>query len=235
MSIDLRLGRWQDALADVDAVDSVITDPPYSARTIKGQRSNRPKNGGWVGGPQSQITYDAVTRDHIVELVNHWTPRTKRWFVMFGDHFTVGCALDALAAQGWYHFAPVPWTKPDAAPRICSDGPSPGAEFIAIARPKRRMRKPELRHRKGYYEGSARSGRIKGLVGAKPLWLLERLVLDYSEPGDLIVDPFAGGGSTLRAAYRHGRFAIGAEMDPARFAIGTARCALDAAAVAEAV
>ncbi len=33
---DLRLGRWQEALADVGEVDAVITDPPYSARTHEG-------------------------------------------------------------------------------------------------------------------------------------------------------------------------------------------------------
>ena len=30
--IDLRLGRWQDVLADVTTCDAVICDPPYSAR-----------------------------------------------------------------------------------------------------------------------------------------------------------------------------------------------------------
>lgn len=35
---DLRLGRWQDALADVGDVDAVITDPPFSQRTAEGFR-----------------------------------------------------------------------------------------------------------------------------------------------------------------------------------------------------
>src|SRR5690606_19055862 len=35
--IDLRMGRWQDVLADVEACDAVITDPPYlSAATAGG-------------------------------------------------------------------------------------------------------------------------------------------------------------------------------------------------------
>jgi len=33
MTADLRLGRYQDALADVPEVDAVIVDAPYSART----------------------------------------------------------------------------------------------------------------------------------------------------------------------------------------------------------
>ena len=33
---DLRLGRWQDALADVASVGTIITDPPYGERTHAG-------------------------------------------------------------------------------------------------------------------------------------------------------------------------------------------------------
>jgi hypothetical protein len=39
VTADLRLGRWQDVLADVERCDSLITDPPYSARTAEGYRT----------------------------------------------------------------------------------------------------------------------------------------------------------------------------------------------------
>jgi DNA modification methylase len=42
---------------------------------------------------------------------------------------------------------------------------------------------------------------------------MSALVRDYSRPGDLICDPFAGWGSTLAAAVANGRRAIGSEMD----------------------
>lgn len=47
----------------------------------------------------------------------------------------------------------------------------------------------------------------------KPLSLLERLIRIYSNPDDIIFDPFAGSGSTLIAAERQGRRAIGCEND----------------------
>lgn len=44
-----------------------------------------------------------------------------------------------------------------------------------------------------------------GYPTQKPLGVLERIVKVHSEPGDLVVDPFAGSGTTGEAAARHGR------------------------------
>ena len=46
----------------------------------------------------------------------------------------------------------------------------------------------------------------------KPQELLRYLVRTYSKPGDLILDPFAGCGSTLEAAESEGRRAVGIEL-----------------------
>jgi DNA modification methylase len=51
----------------------------------------------------------------------------------------------------------------------------------------------------------------------KPLSLLERLIRIYTRPGELIFDPFFGSGSTLIAADRHGRRAVGCELNPDYF------------------
>lgn len=41
MTFELRLGRYQDVLADVGEVDAVIVDAPYGGRTHNGQRHSR--------------------------------------------------------------------------------------------------------------------------------------------------------------------------------------------------
>lgn len=50
---------------------------------------------------------------------------------------------------------------------------------------------------------------------AKPVELVDWLIRTYSDPGALILDPFAGSGTTLAAALRTGRRAIGVELNEA--------------------
>jgi len=62
-----------------------------------------------------------------------------------------------------------------------------------------------------------------GYPTQKPLRLIEPLVLALSRPGDLVVDPFCGSGTTLVAAARHGRRWLGCDIAPAAIAIAKRR------------
>jgi adenine-specific DNA-methyltransferase len=46
-----------------------------------------------------------------------------------------------------------------------------------------------------------------------PVDLVERMVKGFSNPGDIVLDPFMGSGSTAEACMRSGRCAIGFELD----------------------
>jgi DNA modification methylase len=48
----------------------------------------------------------------------------------------------------------------------------------------------------------------------KPVPLLARLIANSTQPGDLVLDPFAGSGSTIVAAVGTGRRAAGLELEP---------------------
>ncbi|MBQ9409242.1 MAG: site-specific DNA-methyltransferase [Clostridia bacterium] len=54
-----------------------------------------------------------------------------------------------------------------------------------------------------------------GYETQKPLKLLDRIVKCASRPGDTVLDPFCGSGTTLEAAYLNGRQFIGIDLNPA--------------------
>lgn len=58
-----------------------------------------------------------------------------------------------------------------------------------------------------------------------PVELVERLVLSMTNPGDLVVDPYIGVGTTAVAAVMHGRRAAGADIVPEYLAIAEERIA----------
>lgn len=57
----------------------------------------------------------------------------------------------------------------------------------------------------------------------KPVELLERAVESLSDPGDMVLDPFMGSGSTGEACARCGRAFMGCEIDPYYYGVAEAR------------
>ena len=66
-------------------------------------------------------------------------------------------------------------------------------------------------------------GRLKrelmGYPTQKPVLLYERIIKASSNPGDLVLDPFCGSGTTLVAAERLGRHWIGADINSSVYAL----------------
>jgi site-specific DNA-methyltransferase (adenine-specific) len=57
----------------------------------------------------------------------------------------------------------------------------------------------------------------------KPVQLIRKLVLASSNPGDLVVDPFAGSGTTALVAELHGRRWVSCDLDPGYLEIARRR------------
>jgi hypothetical protein len=212
--IDLRFGRWQDVLDDVPSAVALIGDPPYSARTHEGQRTGS-------SGDTATVEYKEMTEERAAQIVALWHRRITEWVILFCDHVAFRWYEDLWSRVGWFTFAPVVWVKPDAAPRKVGDGPQTSVEQIFIARP---PRFPSVRgSRPGHYVGATAELRGCGVAGSKPLALMQAIVRDYTQPGDLIVDPFAGRATTLIAADTEGRTSIGAECNADTYALARAR------------
>jgi SAM-dependent methyltransferase len=53
-----------------------------------------------------------------------------------------------------------------------------------------------------------------GYVGATPSWVIWNCLVRWTRPGDLVVDPMAGSGTTLDVARDLGRRALGYDLEP---------------------
>ena len=67
------------------------------------------------------------------------------------------------------------------------------------------------------------SGEKCGHPAQKPLKLIERIVLSSSDPGDLVLDPFLGSGTTAVVAKKSGRRWIGIEREAGYVAMARRR------------
>jgi DNA modification methylase len=64
------------------------------------------------------------------------------------------------------------------------------------------------------WEIQKRSGQTMAHPTQKPLALIQRAIRNSTKPGETVLDPFLGSGSTIIAADREGRKAAGIELDP---------------------
>lgn len=231
MTIDLRLGRWQDVLADVEC-DALISDPPYGKRTHAKQRHGRRE--ARYCDPRDPvlsakgISYHPWTAEDVSEFIDHWSQRTRGWLCAFTSHDLVPAYEQSMTAAGRYVFAPIACVQHGMNVRLAGDGPSNWTTWLVVSRP-RTMRHwgtlPGAYHGAPFDSGENSLDRSKRAVpGGKPVWLMRAIVSDYSKPGDVVCDPCAGGGTTLIAARMEGRFAIGSEKDESTYLKAMARC-----------
>jgi len=64
-----------------------------------------------------------------------------------------------------------------------------------------------------------------GYPTQKPIQILERIVKVHSREGDVVLDPFAGSGTTAYAAAKHGRGFVAIDQSPDAIAVMTQRLA----------
>ena len=115
------------------------------------------------------------------------------------------------------------------APRVPHDGPNAGSRarghvplLTGGARPGGRWVDDGMRYARSVQHTKARRGGSSIHPNEKPVHILRLMVELACPPGGLVVDPFAGSGSTLEAARLTGRRCIGIEADE-RYAEKAAR------------
>jgi hypothetical protein len=208
VTAEIRHGRYQDVLADVEC-DTVIVDPPYGQRTHEWSRivNNRQAD----DCEREPIDYAHWTSYDVSAFVSRWAS-SRCWIVAMTSHDLVPLWMEAFDKNDLYSFPPLGILISGMGVRMGADGPASWTLHLMVARRKRKMQGSKVwRSLPGGYTGPATPGMAGGR--GKPAWLIEALVRDYSDPGMTVCDPCAGWGSTLIAARKLGRNAIGAEMD----------------------
>jgi DNA modification methylase len=202
----------REILPTLDRADLVVTDPPY----VLGLTSTMEKIGGW-----SDLMNAATWYGSWLQQCRRLTaPAGATW--VFNSWRTFPALARAADEIGWPVKSLLVWDKQSIGPNW--RGLRPRYELVALFAHRRfaigdrtitdihTCRWPATRKPSGH-------------PAEKPVALL-RFLMEISG-GNLIVDPFAGSGSTLIAAKQLGRRAIGIELEARWCTLATAR--LDAA------
>ena len=202
-------GDSREIMASMEdaSVKAVLTDPPYTERTHSKARKNTADGIG-----QGITTFGSITDDDLESILAECGRISQGWVVATLD-YRHAVKFDAEPPAGLKCQRVGVWVKTNPTPQITGDRPAQGWEAIAyLHRDKGRSK----------WNGGGKHGNYvtpiaapEGHPTAKPLSIMRDWVNLFSDSGDTILDPFAGSGTTLRAAVDNGRRAIGIELNEA--------------------
>lgn len=219
------------ALLEAQSVDMVFADPPYNLQLR--QVLERPEGGVYEGVDEdwdkfdSFEDYDAFTESWLVAARRVMKPNATIW-VMGSYHniFRVGKIMQDL---GFWILNDVIWHKLNPPPHFRGVRFQHATETLIWAAYDKRARYTFDYHRMKSINGGKQMQnvwrlpicqgreRLRDAHGRrlhptqKPEVLLERVILASTNPGDCILDPFFGTGTTGVVAVRHGRRFVGIE------------------------
>jgi len=209
----------------------IYADPPYNLsgaghQTLRSGRPVKCDKGEWDKIEDLESFNDSWIRACLRVL----HPNGTIWISgTLHNHPSVG---QALKRQGLWLINDIVWCKRNAPPLFTCNRFVPSTELIWLAakskayyfdyaEAKRRNGGKQMRN---YWEINAQR-HVTPHPTEKPEILLERMVAIGSRPGDLVLDPFMGSGTTGVAAKRMGRRFAGCEINPEYFRIARDRLA----------
>ena len=142
---------------------------------------------------------------------------TKRWIIVTCDSDSPHLWRKALEDAGAEFVRHGIFIKDDAQPQMSGDRPGIGFECVVICHAPRESGRMRWNGggRCARWNATSDSRMPGGLLvdGQKPLALMRALVSDFTDPGDLVCDPYSGGGTTAVACQELGRRFLGWEQD----------------------
>ena len=196
-----------------ESVDLVLTDPPY-----KNYRSNRP-----VAHPKlkrvavEQFDLELFARESFRVL------KDGGHLYCFSDHITFSAIREGLVKAGFRYKNCLVWVKNNHGSGDLRGNWAPQHEFVLfVTKGKGRhlqgKRRPNVFFRRlpnGNADFFPRVSNYRFEHGtSKPVELLRIIIQAATAPGEIVLDPYGGSGSTAAACIAEGRRFIVAEIDP---------------------
>ena len=205
-------------LLDDNSVDLVVIDPPYLLNITK------VKNTSSINNYANELIglkdgFDLKILDLLVQKmkkINIYIYCSKRQVKELIEYFAnKGCNYEILT-----------WHKQNPSPLI-NNNYLPDTEYIIFAREKGvKLYGNYYTKRKYYISGTNQVDKKRYKHPTiKPLPFIENHIINSSKEGDLILDCFAGSGTTLVGAIKNNRKFIGFEIDEKYYKIAKQRVA----------
>ena len=187
-------GDCREVLPLLPPVDLVLTDPPYQISAAS----------GGIGGRRQYLTdiRGNIDKGFDVSLLK----RFENWFVFCGKE-QLPTMFGLVDGKRWML---ITWNKPNPTPLV-NNNYLPDTEYIFHCFEPGRLF-GEYRDRSRFIVYPVEQNRFDHPT-IKPLSVINKLINLGSQEGDIILDPFMGSGTTLRAAKDLGRKAIGIEIE----------------------
>lgn len=195
-------------LPTLHGIDHIFTDPPYGKEATHAKHLSGVtlKNGEPAG---QALRFEGITADELVDFASSWVNAAKRW-VVFTCEWKDAHRLDQAKLLTRLGI----WRKRNGAPQFTGDRPGMGWEAVAICH--RAGRKRWNGGGKHAFWDIPKVNKAQHPT-QKPEGLLTAWVESFSDPDEVILDPFMGSGTTGVACVKLGRKFIGIEKDPAHF------------------
>lgn len=233
----LILGDAMAIMGSLDPVDHLISDAPYeqSLHDVKnglmGRRLRKEPLRTDGGVKLRGLDFDGID-DIRGDVVQHALRLCGKWFIVFCTIEGVARWADVINPTDMCYKRGCIWVKPDSTPQLNGQGPGQGAECFVTAWCGGGYSSWNAGGKRGVYTHMTNPpDRHGGHPTEKPWRLMRDIVHDFTAPGDTILDPFMGSGTTLVAAMLTGRKAVGIEVNPEYFEIAEQRVRKAAAGV----
>jgi site-specific DNA-methyltransferase (adenine-specific) len=224
----LYLGNCLELVPLLPTAHAVISDPPYESHMHAANRGVKVKGSARrirTDGHANPPPVDFTSIDGIREKAAEQAVKASRgWVLIFCTPEGVAPWRDALEAAGAKYKRACVWVKPDSAPQFNGQGPAMGAEMFVAAWCGRGHSAWNGGGRRNVFTHPCQPPDRTGLHPTeKPISLMAELVDLFTAPGQTVLDPFMGSGTTGVACARRGRRFIGVEQDETYFELACKR------------